>query len=654
MMYALNTPRPSCHNLVVRRILLVLLVRGALFAQEMTTKTEIERDQALRRDFEAALAHDPESALESLPLVIDRPWMAEVGFRDACTLARASVNQPERTATLAARLVLMAGLHNPALALRESALYLPLDKGRRLFERFVLAAPGEAIALAAGNSQSARSFRQLMSDPVAPEFPILIRLAEDSSIDLPKRQRLAILAGRISRGKLSFEGALKIAGDTQRFFAAVLDMRVPPGGDGEALDRVLESESLQLCRAARENVQRTLIGDLARFRARDLYAMLSLGRAEATPETFVAVFDRLLAPRWTSEPRNDQSLLALLDQTQNWGLRDFASGALAAGRFNRVLSIAGPELIARLAARIDQADEPLKEGMRLAQIVEATDSVGLLAQMRSIVHNEWTRCAAMGNSRCLTIYGLLAAKLGVDAIGAPYRPFLASSETLDSASLFGDGNDCIQRHFFYDDDDGVKSFESFRRSYEGDPAWVIEDAGSYVHLTGRAPGRRIEIFANVPIDSHLPANRALEGEAQRRQQAISEILQKQGLVATVLVHRGHSFWAERTISYVARPVRLVILGSCGGLYEVRRVIESSHESQVIATRGIGETKINDAILKAVNDRILNGERVILWNQFWRDLAGRWGKNSLFQDYVAPHQDSGTVFLRAYYRFLDAH
>ena len=644
----------ACHNLVVSRILLVLFVHAAMFAQEMSMKVEIERDQALRRNFEAALAQDPESALQSLAVVIDRPWMAEVGFRDACTLAQASVHEPESTATLAARLVLTAGLHNPALALRESALYLPLEKGRNLFERFVLAAPGEAIALASGNSQAAQSFRQLMSDPGPPEFPFLIRLAEDSSLDLPKRQRLAILAGPMSRGQLSFEGALKVAGDTQSFFAAVLDMRVAPGGAGDALDRVLESESLLLCRAARENLHRTLTGELARFRARDLYAMLSLGRAEANPETFVAVFDRLLAPRWTSEPRNDQSILALLDQTQNWGLRDFASGALAARRFNRVLSIAGPELIGRLAASIDKTDEPLKEGMRLAQIVDATDSVGLLAEMRSIVHKEWTRCAAIENSRCLTIYGLLAAKLGVDAISGPYRPFLTSSEILDSALLFGDGNDCVQRHFFYDDDDGVKSFGSFRRSYEGDPAWVIEDAGPYVHLTGHAPGKRIEIFANIPIDTHLPANRALEGEAQRRQQAISEILHKRGLVATVLVHRGHSFWVERTISYVARPVRLVILGSCGGLYEVQRVLESSHESQVIATRGIGETQINDAILKAVNDRILKGERVIQWNQFWRELAGRWGKNSLFKDYVAPHQDSGTIFLRAYYRFLDAH
>jgi hypothetical protein len=125
-------------------------------------------------------------------------------------------------------------------------------------------------------------------------------------------------------------------------------------------------------------------------------------------------------------------------------------------------------------------------------------------------------------------------------------------------------------------------------------------------------------------------------------------------VATVLVHRGHSFWAERTISCVDKQARLVILGSCGGFYQVHRVVESAHESQVISTRGVGETKINDAILKAVNDRILNGEPVIHWSTFWQDLARRWGKSPLFRDYVAPHQDSGTVFLRAYYRFLDAH
>ena len=55
----------------------------------------------------------------------------------------------------------------------------------------------------------------------------------------------------------------------------------------------------------------------------------------------------------------------------------------------------------------------------------------------------------------------------------------------------------------------------------------------------------------------------------------------------------------------------------------------------------------------MNDRILNGERVIQRNIFWPELRTHFGTSALFRDYVAPNQDPATVFLRAYHRFLDA-
>jgi hypothetical protein len=633
----------------VWRNLVLLCAASALFAQDGTPKTEIEREQALRRRFERALAAGPPAALETLPLVIERRWIGEVSFRDACALAKTGGDS-----SLPERLILATGLHNPALALRESSCYLPLPGGRRLFERFVLAAPGEAMAMAAGTSDSARATRELLSGSGPPEFPLLLRLANDSGIDLLRRQRMAVFVGRIARGTLSFELGLKIAGDTQRFFAAVVEMRVSAtGADADALDRVLEGEALVLCRAARESLTRT-VADLSGFGARELYVLLALGRAEATPDVFSAIFDRLLARKWTAETPSAKSLLSLLGQTHNWGLRDFAAGALDARRLDRFLSLSAAELTARLVQGIEQSADPVKEGMLLAEIAGATTSPALLQTMRTLVSGEVARCGGKVDSGCSAIYGLLAAKLGLIPASEPYQPFFRSSETLDTALLFGEENHCIQRHFFYDDDDGVKSFESFRRTYEGDRAWEVEDAGTYLHLTGRgAGGRRTEIFANVPIDTHLPQNRVLEGEASRRQQAIGDVLEKRGLVATVIVHRGHSFWTDRTLSYITKTARLVILGSCGGMSQVERVIEASHDSQVIATRGIGETAINDAILKAVNDRILNGDRLIQWDPFWRELGGKWGRSGLFRDYVAPHQDSGIVFLRAYYRYIDS-
>ena len=62
--------------------------------------------------------------------------------------------------------------------------------------------------------------------------------------------------------------------------------------------------------------------------------------------------------------------------------------------------------------------------------------------------------------------------------------------------LCGADDHCIERHFFYDDDDRVCSFES---TYQRDPALEIADYGTWVQLNGRG----------------------LEGEARRRQQAIA-------------------------------------------------------------------------------------------------------------------------------------
>ncbi|MGP8245342.1 MAG: hypothetical protein ACLQVN_12595 [Bryobacteraceae bacterium] len=621
-------------------------------------KSEIENDRALRVGFEAALAHNLDAARRYLPLVIGKPWLGEADFRAACALAQAVGKKPgdqTRDPALAEKLVLAAGLRNPALALRETGQYLPLAGGNALFERFVLAAPDQAMGLASGTGASALEVRRLMSASKSPELALLTRLAEDSSIDLPRHGRVAILSGRIARGELSFQSALRIAASTPRFFATVLDMRIGgAGADAAPLDRALANESLVLCQAAQQDLDGVLANDLAHFRAADLYALLALGRAEATPPVFRAVFDRLLLPKWKSEKPKGSSFTALLDRTDNWELRDFAAGALAAGRFDSLLSLEGFEVVGRLARGVDRSGDPVAEAMRLAEIVDATTSAALRDEMAAIVSREFVRCSEAGDLRGATLYGLLAAKLSMNAAAAPYRLFLRSSATLDTALLFGAENDCIERYFFYDDDDGVESFASFRKSYAHDPAWEMEDRGEYVHLASRGPeGRRIEIFANVPVDAHLAKNRALEGEAERRQRAITAALDKRGLVATVMVHRGHSFWVERTLTYLARSTRLVILGSCGGVTEIHQVIEASHDAQVIATRGVGETEINDAILKAVNDRILQGERIVQWDSFWRELEGRWGKSAPFREYVSPDQDSGTVFLRAYHRYMDA-
>src|ERR1035438_9337222 len=82
--------------------------------------------------------------------------------------------------------------------------------------------------------------------------------------------------------------------------------------------------------------------------------------------------------------------------------------------------VAGGEVVSRLARGVDQSSDPLKEAMRLAEIIDATASPALRQQMASIISGEFARCREAGDLRGTTLYGLLAAKLSVDVIAAPY------------------------------------------------------------------------------------------------------------------------------------------------------------------------------------------------------------------------------------------
>jgi len=78
----------------------------------------------------------------------------------------------------------------------------------------VLAAPGDAVALATGSSQPALAFGKLMSAASGLKFPVLIRLAEDSSIIAPVQQGRAI----------EREGLATLRGSCQfRFMAAGIE-----------------------------------------------------------------------------------------------------------------------------------------------------------------------------------------------------------------------------------------------------------------------------------------------------------------------------------------------------------------------------------------------------------------------------------------------
>ncbi len=549
--------------------------------------------------------------------------------------------------------VMAAGLANPGLALRDYSLFAELPFAQKAVEAFALADPEEAVGVAGSGSREADELRARLARSERPEARVIAELAAERGTNGPERRRAAALAFAIARGKLTVEEAMRLASNTPGYFARLTDLRFA-AGEGEearALDGALELQSLTLCRAVGESQGRGL-ADLAAFRARDLYLMLASGLAEAPEPVFGAVFDRLLAPKLRA---NRGAMTKLLEESRGVGLRKFAAGALEARRLDPFLALVGADAAARLARGIDGSANPVEEAVEMADLIAGTRDRALLGQLDAIVPEEYARVAAAGDERGKKLYGLLAASLlaaggaslgpGAEKVreaGAPYAKYLTGAATLDVAALFGPEKRCVERYFFWDDDDGVSSFEHFKSGYARDPAWKVEDRGNYIRITGRgAGGRTMEIWANRPIDIRLPANRDREDESLRRQAEMGAAMQAAGVSADLLVHRGHSFHVPKTLRFVTADDRLVILGSCRGVGEIRAVMERSHEAQVIATRLKAKTELNDAMLKALNTALLSAGVSIDWRTFWSGKAA-------FQAYTAPSADPASVYLRAYY------
>jgi hypothetical protein len=578
-------------------------------------------------------------------------------FREVCALLEAHPDLPEGEQQL-----LRAAIGIPETALRESSCFLQLPFGPKVFQQLAREAPDEAVAAARAGTDSAAGGREALLASEQPQVRLLGRLAGEPGLDLPTAKRLSFLAGAIASGTLDLPAATRLAREA-RYFSALADARLTAGAsDVRALDRALETEARLLCRAAAQSGAKSMPRDFAAFRATDLYLLLSYGRAEAAESVFSIVFDRLLVPSLRAERPPAASLIRLLAKSGDWALRDFSAAAVAARRLDEFGQVAGAGTLARLALGIDRTADPQKEAIRLAEVIAFTGNRTLLDRLSAAVLSEFARTSRENNARARILYGLLAARLSqtpaakpeLQKAGAPYLPFLKSAESLEIATLFGTSNECVELCLFYDDEDGVDSFNSFVKSYRGDDRWVIEDRDEYVTITGHSPaGRRLEIFANRPIDGHLPANRYRDGEARRRQDAIVTLLKSRGSTPTVIVHRGHSFYTAASVKRVTPAARLVILGSCGGVNDIHGVLELSHEAQVIATRGVGTAEINDPLLKSLNDRVLGESPVIDWSSFWREQTDRLGQHSIFRDYAAPNQEPSAMFLRAYYRVLDS-
>jgi hypothetical protein len=450
------------------------------------------------------------------------------------------------------------------------------------------------------------------------------------------------------------EEAARLSKDDQTYFRTLVARKLASQApQPRVVDDALQDQATILFQYLNELFDKP---DAVRFRiiepltARELYTLLAYGEENAISTSYHGAFTRLLA-RMRQEGLTGEPLLAQVHEVR---LRPFIKSAAKFHRLEAFFTTI-PSLPARWAvltrclSGLERTPDIAVQAAHAAEILDTTVDGQRLRLLRETLLNEYRRVERAQDQRGLAVYGLLAAQLvqrmgdmpetpALTAIAQMYHPYLPDWQTIPMAHLFHNGLN-VQRHFFYNDDDGQGSFRSFMAHYRDAPAWHSEDYGSFVRLTSSGADRRIIIYANKPTD---------DGE---RAADLERLMQHHGVPPQVIVHRGHSPYVPETIARMPPTAALVFLGNCGGYTLLEGVFNKAPEAQVITTLGVGTITVNDPFLKALNDYLLRGTDR-RWAAFWRQAAARLEHNPRFADYVAPDHNAGALFLRAYRDFTE--
>ncbi|BAI76044.1 hypothetical protein AZL_d02180 (plasmid) [Azospirillum sp. B510] len=209
---------------------------------------------------------------------------------------------------------------------------------------------------------------------------------------------------------------------------------------------------------------------------------------------------------------------------------------------------------------------------------------------------------------------------------------LAALPVLNGQRLFRNGIN-VQRMTFYDDPDGRASFRGFLRQHRA-KGWALHgQSGFAIAISPERNGHRIIIVADIPG----------AGEAGRA--AAWDWMAREGLTPSIVIHRGHSYHEDATMTEIAPGTALVFWGSCGGHTRLRATLERAPDALVLATQNIGVSTVNEALLGIMEERLLT-DGAIDWDAVWKEARGRI-RDRRFASYKRPDQDSANLAFRAW-------
>jgi hypothetical protein len=204
------------------------------------------------------------------------------------------------------------------------------------------------------------------------------------------------------------------------------------------------------------------------------------------------------------------------------------------------------------------------------------------------------------------------------------------------AALKNDSGRVIIQQFFYGDKDGQGIFNGFLKMFTNSN-WKLVSNDQWVEARS-VKGKPVSVFSNRALNEN-------DGLDEKAQKALCSYLEKNNLYPTATIHRGHSYYANSTIEQMSPASKIVFMGSCGGYQLLHNILSVSEDAHIVATKQIGDTKVNNPFVRLLSEKSRNGED-IKWIPFWEELR-KMANSEEFEDYVPPYKNLGALFIKAY-------
>lgn len=287
--------------------------------------------------------------------------------------------------------------------------------------------------------------------------------------------------------------------------------------------------------------------------------------------------------------------------------------------------------------------EGLEDGVDVADsyasIIETNKK--LAEEVLSLVQENYQRNRNENNPKGIVIYNILN-KLFLSAdstknIDLTKELGIPPVYNVPFSSLTNEKGEVIAQVFFYGDKDGQGIFVGFQNMFGGGN-WAIDRSNPQWIVIKSTKGKPVAIYANRPLPEET-------GEDDQAQQALRDYLVKNKLQPTITIHRGHSYFANSTIAYMAASSRIVFMGSCGGFHLIDSILHKSTDAHIIASKQIGKTAINKPFFQLLTEKLRNGNGID-WIPFWKEFKSKTAVEG-FEDYIPPYKNLGAIFIKAY-------